>query len=59
MGASGGGKSTLLRTFNGIIPDFITGAFDGEVDVVGRDATSTRVSEMAQDVGMVIQDYEA
>ncbi|SFS12097.1 energy-coupling factor transport system ATP-binding protein [Halomicrobium zhouii] len=59
MGASGGGKSTLLRTFNGIIPDFITGAFDGEVDVVGRDATSTRVSEMARDVGMVIQDYEA
>jgi len=59
MGASGGGKSTLLRTFNGIIPDFITGAFDGEIDVVGHDATSTRVSEMARDVGMVIQDYEA
>jgi energy-coupling factor transport system ATP-binding protein len=59
MGASGGGKSTLLRTFNSIIPDFITGAFDGEVDVLGQDATETRVSEMASTVGMVLQDYES
>lgn len=59
VGASGGGKSTLLRTLNGIIPDFVNGAFDGEVTVMGRDATATRVSEMARDVGMVIQDYEA
>ena len=59
IGASGGGKSTLLRSFNGIIPDFIDGAFDGDVTVAGRDATATRVSEMARDVGMVIQDYEA
>ena len=59
MGASGGGKSTLLRTFNGIIPDFIDGAFDGDVTVLDRDATATRVSEMARDVGMVLQDYEA
>lgn len=59
MGASGGGKSTLLRTFNSIIPDFITGAFDGEVSVLGQDATETRVSEMAASVGMVLQDYES
>lgn len=59
MGASGGGKSTLLRTFNSIIPDFITGAFDGEVSVLGQDATDTRVSEMAGSVGMVLQDYES
>ncbi|KPN30940.1 putative ABC transporter ATP-binding protein [Halolamina pelagica] len=59
MGASGGGKSTLLRTFNAIIPDFIDGSFRGEVDVLGVDATETRVSEMARDVGMVLQDYES
>jgi energy-coupling factor transport system ATP-binding protein len=59
MGASGGGKSTLLRTFNGIIPDFIDGSFDGDIEVLGRDATASRVSEMAADVGMVLQDYEA
>ena len=59
MGASGGGKSTLLRTLNGLIPDFVTGSFAGEVEVLGRDATATRVSELATDVGMVLQDYES
>ena len=59
MGASGGGKSTLLRTLNGLIPDFITGSFAGDVSVLGRDATTTRVSELARDVGMVLQDYES
>jgi len=59
MGASGGGKSTLLRTFNAIIPNFITGSFAGDVDVLGRDATDTRVAQMARVVGMVLQDYEA
>jgi energy-coupling factor transport system ATP-binding protein len=59
MGASGGGKSTLLRTFNAIIPDFIDGSFEGDVDVLERDATATRVSEMAESVGMVLQDYES
>lgn len=59
MGASGGGKSTLLRTLNGIIPNFITGSFSGDVTVLGKDATTTRVPEMAQHLGMVLQDYEA
>ncbi|PSP83227.1 ABC transporter [Halobacteriales archaeon QS_1_68_17] len=59
MGASGGGKSTLLRTLNGIIPGFISGSFEGDVTVLERDATTTRVPEMARGVGMVIQDYEA
>ena len=59
MGASGGGKSTLLRTLNALIPGFIRGTFDGEIDVVGMDATETRTSEMARRVGMVLQDYEA
>ncbi len=59
MGASGGGKSTLLRTFNGIIPGFIRGAFRGDVSVLGRDTTGARVAEMAEAVGMVLQDYEA
>lgn len=59
MGASGGGKSTLLRTFNSVIPDFIEGTFGGDVRVLDRDPTTSRVSEMARDVGMVIQDYES
>jgi len=59
MGASGGGKSTLVRTLNAIIPSFIRGQFRGEIDVLDRDATTRRTSEMAEHVGMVLQDYEA
>ncbi len=59
MGASGGGKSTLVRTLNAIIPSFIRGSFRGDVEVLGRDATSARVSTMAEAVGLVMQDYEA
>ncbi|MGN8216278.1 ABC transporter ATP-binding protein [Halococcus salifodinae] len=59
MGASGGGKSTLLRTLNAIIPDFMSGSFAGDVTVLGRDTTEVRVSEMAEVVGMVLQDYES
>jgi len=59
MGASGGGKSTLLRTLNALIPGFIRGSFRGEVDVLGYDATTAETSDMAERVGMVLQDYEA
>ncbi len=59
MGASGGGKSTLLRTLNALIPGFIRGTFRGEVDVLGYDATTAETSDMAERVGMVLQDYEA
>lgn len=59
MGASGGGKSTLLQTFNALIPGFVQGLFDGEVDILGRDATTARTSELAEAVGTVFQDYEA
>ena len=59
MGASGGGKSTLLRTLNAIIPDFEDGRFAGAVEVLGRDTAATRVSDLAGDVGTVLQDYEA
>ena len=59
MGASGGGKSTLVRTLNAIIPSFIRGQFRGNIDVLDRDATASRTSEMAEHVAMVLQDYEA
>jgi len=59
MGASGGGKSTLLRTLNALIPGFIRGSFRGDVDVLGYDATTAETSDMAERVGMVLQDYEA
>ncbi len=59
MGASGAGKSTLAKCLNRIIPEFEGGVFSGTVAVAGRDLTGVRVSDVAADVGMVFQDFEA
>ncbi len=59
VGASGGGKSTLLSMLNGLIPSFITGEFTGTITAAGTDLTTTRTNAVADRIGMVLQDYEA
>lgn len=59
MGASEAGKSTLALCFNGLIPHFYRGAFDGHVVVAGKNTRSTRVAELAQVTGLVFQDFES
>lgn len=59
MGATGAGKSTLVRLLNGIIPNFTRGRMSGRVTVLGQDVKDKSVAEMAQHVGMVFQDFEA
>jgi energy-coupling factor transport system ATP-binding protein len=59
VGASGGGKSTLLSMLNGLIPSFITGEFTGSILADGTDLTATRTNAVADKIGMVLQDYEA
>lgn len=59
LGSSGSGKSTFLRTVNGLVPHTSGGRFAGEVVVEGR---STRVHpprDLADVVGFVHQDPEA
>ena len=46
-GPSGGGKSTLLRALQGIVPQLSGGGLTGEVQVMDRDATRTRPHELA------------
>jgi energy-coupling factor transport system ATP-binding protein len=58
MGASGSGKTTLCLALNGIIPNFFGGKFYGYVSVLGRDTLEQSVAEMAQNIGMVLQDPE-
>ena len=57
-GASGSGKSSLLRVFNGLVPHFHGGTVSGRATVCGHDviATSTRI--LATKVGFVFQDPE-
>jgi energy-coupling factor transport system ATP-binding protein len=58
MGRTGAGKSTLCRCLNGVIPSFQKGEFSGDVQVFGVPTKAKRIYELAQDVGLVFQDFE-
>lgn len=57
-GASGGGKSTLCRCFNGLVPHFYGGKISGQAEVQGMDILEHPPRELATKVGMVFQDPE-
>jgi energy-coupling factor transporter ATP-binding protein EcfA2 len=57
-GPSGGGKSTLLRIFNGLVPHFHGGRIAGSAVVLGLDVIATPTRSMARRVGFVFQDPE-
>jgi energy-coupling factor transport system ATP-binding protein len=59
MGPSEAGKSTLAACINGLIPHFHKGKFEGDVIVCGKNTRDHTVSQMAEDVGLVFQDFEA
>jgi len=59
MGANGAGKTSLCLTLNGIIPSSTGGKFSGFIKVEGMDTVETRVYELAEKVGMVLQNPEA
>jgi energy-coupling factor transport system ATP-binding protein len=58
-GPSGGGKSTLLRTLNGLVPQFSGGVMAGHACVAGLDPRRTPPREMARIAGFVFQEPEA
>ncbi|MBJ7610626.1 MAG: ATP-binding cassette domain-containing protein [Candidatus Dormibacteraeota bacterium] len=57
-GPSGGGKSTLLRLLNGLVPHMHGGRISGRAVVDGRDVLRTPPRRMATSVGFVFQDAE-
>ena len=57
-GTTGAGKSTLLRAMNGLVPHFTGGTLSGRVTVAGRDTRTHPPRELADAVGMVLQDPE-
>ena len=59
MGPSGAGKSTLCASLNGLIPHFFRGEMEGEVRVGGSSTREGKVGELAREVGLVFQDFEA
>jgi energy-coupling factor transport system ATP-binding protein len=59
IGASGEGKSTLLRSLNGLVPHFTGGSLRGRVAVAGHDPVSEGPQVLSRIVGFVFQDPEA
>lgn len=59
VGPSGSGKSTLCFTMNGIIPHSIGGHLSGKVRVDSLDTREHQVHELAEKVGIVLQNPES
>lgn len=57
-GASGCGKTTLIRCINGLIPRSYKGQVDGKVLVQGEDVRNWKLSRISQQIGTVLQDPE-
>lgn len=57
-GGNGSGKSTLCKLFNGLIPNYYSGDFEGTVHVCGVPAEGHTVAQLSRMVGYVYQDFE-
>jgi energy-coupling factor transporter ATP-binding protein EcfA2 len=57
-GASGCGKTTLIRAINGLIPRSYKGEVTGRVLLYGQDTSGWALSKISQKIGTVLQDPE-
>ena len=55
-GRSGCGKTTLIRSLNGLIPHFYPGEIKGDLLMDGKSLLEMKPSELAGQIGTVFQD---
>ncbi|MCI0554207.1 MAG: energy-coupling factor ABC transporter ATP-binding protein [Anaerolineae bacterium] len=57
-GASGCGKTTLIRCINGLVPRSYKGEMTGGVTILGEETKDWKLSQISQKIGTVLQDPE-
>lgn len=57
-GASGCGKTTLIRCINGLIPRSYKGEMSGGILLFGEPVTDWKLAQISQKIGTVLQDPE-
>ncbi len=57
VGGNGSAKTTLCKTFNGLVPHYWNGEFAGVAEVCGIDTFTSNVAELSFRVGYVYQDF--
>lgn len=57
-GASGCGKTTLIRCINGLAPRSYKGDLNGRIVVHGEETKTWKLSQISQKIGTVLQDPE-
>lgn len=58
IGKAGAGKSTVVKSLNGLVPRVELGYQEGHVIVDGKDTLENEVNQMARHVGIVLQNPE-
>lgn len=58
-GPNGGGKSTLLKAFLGVIPTIIPGTLKGRILINNQPVNELTTSQLAGNIGIVLQDPES